>query len=267
MISLRRAKQRRHDRRRQREIWLTFYPRDRTGPFADGFGTLVGFSENHLPPGAGAARYPPYDAEIVTYVREGALAYEDSMGRAGVLSAGEFQRMSAGRSVHHRERNASEIHWAHFFQIWLRPLETGLDPGQEEQRFSAAQRRGLLRAVASTDARGGSLRIQQDALVFSALLDPGQQVVYELLQGRSAWLHLVLGEVTLGEVVLTTGDGAGLAAERAVSLTAVEETEILLIDLGGQQPAFGKHEGPQERRTMLRSSRRTVSTPRRKAPS
>ena len=70
----------------------------------------------------------------------------------------------------------------------------------------------------------------------SALLDPGQHVVHELLPGRSAWLHLVQGEVTLGDVVLTTGDSAGVTAERAVSLTAQEETEILLLDLGEQLP-------------------------------
>jgi hypothetical protein len=60
-------------------------------------------------------------------------------------------------------------------------------------------------------------------------------VVHELLDGRSAWLHLVEGEVTLGDVMLSTGDGAGLTAERAVSLTAREETEILLVDLGAER--------------------------------
>jgi hypothetical protein len=72
--------------------------------------------------------------------------------------------------------------------------------------------------------------------MYSAMLDPGQHVVHELSQGRSAWLHLVQGEVTLGDIVLRTGDGAGVTAERAVSLTAREETEILLLDLGEERP-------------------------------
>ena len=78
--------------------------------------------------------------------------------------------------------------------------------------------------------------------MYSALLDPGKHVVHELSQGRSAWLHLVQGAVTLGDIVLTTGDGAGFTAERAVSLTAREETEILLLDIGEQRsrsPANG----------------------------
>ena len=72
--------------------------------------------------------------------------------------------------------------------------------------------------------------------MYSALLDPGQHVVHELSQGRRAWLHLVHGEVILGDVVLTAGDGAGFTGERAVSLTAREDAEILLVDLGVERP-------------------------------
>jgi redox-sensitive bicupin YhaK (pirin superfamily) len=144
--------------------------------------------------------------------------------------------MTAGRGLRHRERNASRTAWAHVFQIWLRPSQAEIEPSHEQKRFSVAERRGVLRVVASPDARRGSLRVHQDALTFSALLDPGQHVVHELSPGRSAWLHLVQGEATLADVVLATGDGAGLTAERAVSLTAQEETEILLFDVGGSRP-------------------------------
>ena len=70
------------------------------------------------------------------------------------------------------------------------------------------------------------------------MLSPGKHVVHELHEGRSAWLHLVAGEITLGDVVLSSGDGAGLTAEHAVSLTAREETEILLLDLGAERPGY-----------------------------
>jgi len=222
----------RYDRRRKRDAWLTFYPGDRGDPLADGFGTLQTLNEDRLPPGAGVPRHSRHDAEIVTYVREGALAYDDSMGRSGVIHAGEFQRMTVGRGIRHGETNASRTDWAHVFRIWLRPSQAELAPSHEEKRFSAAERRGGLCVVASSDGRRGSLRIHQDALMYSAMLDSGQHVVHELWDGRSAWLHLVHGEVTLSDIVLTTGDGVGVTAERAVSFTAREETEILLLDLG-----------------------------------
>jgi redox-sensitive bicupin YhaK (pirin superfamily) len=231
MITLRRAEDRHYDRHHKQETWLTFHPRDRANPRADHFGSLVGLSERRLPPRRIASRTPHHEAEIVTYVREGALAYEDAPGRSGVIQAGEFQGTTTGRGIRRSEKNASRSNWAQVFQLLLAPSEPGLEPRHEQKRFSTAQRRGGLCVVASADARRGSLRIHQDAITCSALLEPGQHVLHELLPGRMAWLHLVAGEVTLGNVVLTTGDGAGVTAERAVSLTAQSETEILLLDL------------------------------------
>lgn len=231
MITLRRASERHHDRRRKQEIWLTFDPRHAAGPLDAGFGALELLDEDRLSPGTGVPRHARHDAEIVTYVREGALAYEDSIGRSGVICAGEFQRMTAGRGLRHGARNASRTDWAHVFQIWLRPSQAGLESSCEQRRFSAADRRGGLCLIASPDARRGSLRICQDTLMFASMLDPGQHVVHELSWRRRAWLHVVQGAVTFGDVVLTTGDGVGVTAERAVSLTARAATEILLLDL------------------------------------
>jgi redox-sensitive bicupin YhaK (pirin superfamily) len=236
MILVRRGNERHHDQRRKREVWHTFYPEDRTDALADGFGRLETLNEDRLPPGADIPSHSHRDAEILTYVREGALTHDDSKGRSGVMYAGEFHRMTGGRGVHRRESNASRTDWAHVFQVSLRLSAGGLDPGHEQKRFSAAERRGALCVIASPDARRGSLRIHQDALLYSALLDAGQHVVHELSGGRSAWLHLVQGDASLGDIILTTGDGAGVTAERAVSVTAREETEILLLDLGEQAP-------------------------------
>ena len=238
MIILRRAEERHHDRSREQEVWLTFFPHDSASPFADGFGTLEILDEGRLPPGGGITRRSRRDAEIVTFVREGALAWEDSMDHSGLVQAGEFRRMTAGRGVRHRESNASQTDWAHVFQVWLRPAQPDLEPSHEQKRFSVAERRGRLCIVGSPDGRRGSLVIHQDALVYSALLEPGTHVVHELLPGRSAWLHLIEGEVTLGDLVLTTGDGAGIRAEHAVSLTAEERTEILLFDLREPLPSL-----------------------------
>lgn len=233
MITLRRDTERRHVRRRQQDVWLTFGAEDRSDPLADGFGDLEILNEDHLPPGAGAGvpLHGHDDADIVTYVREGALAYEDSSGGSGVIHTGEFQRMTAGRGIRHSESNASRTDWAHCFQMWLRPSQGALETSREQTRFSAAERRGALRVVASPDGQNGSLRLHEDALIYSALLDSGQHVVHELSHGRCVWLHIVQGEVSLDGVILTQGDGAGIVSDRAVSLTARSESEILLVDL------------------------------------
>lgn len=213
--------------RKTHESWDTFHTSDAGH---EHFGSLEMLSESRLRP---ATRHPRLyrESEVVTYVREGAVAYLDSEGRSSLMHAGEFQRVNVRRGFRHSETNASRTDAAQLFKIALRTSGVGTDTAYEQRRFSVADRRGGLCVVASEDARRGSLRIHQDALIHSAMLEPGQHVVHELKDGRAAWLHIVVGEVALGDVVLRTGDGAGISGERAVSLTAREATEILLLDL------------------------------------
>jgi redox-sensitive bicupin YhaK (pirin superfamily) len=237
MVTVRRASERQHHRSRGQDACFTFVPEDRAEPRADDFGSLEQLNELRIAPGTSAPRNARRDVEVVTYVYQGVLAYEDSMGHSGVLQAGEFHRVTSGRSLRHSKMNASRTDWAHFFQLWLHPAESELESEHVQKRFSTAERRGGFCVVASPDARRGSLRIHEDAVICSALLDPGQHVVRELSLGRSAWVHVVQGEVTLDDVVLTAGDGAGVTEERAVSLTAREKSEILLVEVVSSLPA------------------------------
>lgn len=241
MITFRRAKERSHDRGREHEIWLTFPAKLREAPFADGFGDLGGLADVRLEPGVGIPPGPAHDAEIVTYVAEGALAYEDASGRSGIAYAGEFLRTTAIRAVRRDEANGSETDRTRVLQLWLRSSEAALVTSYEQRRFTRAERRGRLRVVASPDGRNGSLHIDHDALLYSCLLERGQHVVHGLSQVRMAWIHVVLGALSLDEFVLTAGDGAGVSRERAVSVTALERSEILLLDLA-QEPR-----GPPDR--------------------
>jgi redox-sensitive bicupin YhaK (pirin superfamily) len=239
VIALRRAADRRYVRRRTHRAWRTFHPQDRADALADGFSALENVDEHRLPPSARIPLRPNRDVEIITYVLQGSLAYEDSTGRSGLIHAGEFQLITSTRGISHSQTNASRTDWAHVFHAWLRPSQADLAYRCEQKRFYAADRHGMLCVVASPDGRRGSLRIHQDVVVCSAILDPGHHLVHELSQGRNAWFHLVSGEAQLGDIVLTTGDGAGFSAERAVSLTARSETEILLLDL--QEDEFPRH--------------------------
>ncbi|HUT78902.1 MAG TPA: pirin family protein, partial [Polyangia bacterium] len=217
MIALRRAAGRHRDLQRKHEALLTFRPRDRAEPLADGFGDLGQLDESRLAPGAGNARRPGLEAEVLTYMLEGSLAQEDSTGWSGVLRIDEFQRMSPGRRIRHSERNASQREWAHVIRVSLRPAVTGLECARQQLLFPMAQRRGVLCVVASPDGRRGSLLVNQDVLIYTAILEAGQHLVHELAPERSAWLHVVRGEIQFGDLVLSTGDGAGVTAELAVS--------------------------------------------------
>ncbi len=231
MITVRKNHVRHRQVFRGRTVWLTFYPRDPANLRADAFGALTSFSESQLRPGANAPRHLHHKTEVLTYVRQGVLAYEDSADRVGRIQAGEIQCLTAAQTVRRRERNASPKHPAQVFQIWLSLPRTQLEPDREQECFGIGQRRRGLCLVASPDARSGSLGIHPDAFVYSARFDSGKKLVHELEPGRCAWLHMVEGEATLGGVQLRTGDGAGITSERVVSLTAQKEAEILLIDV------------------------------------
>lgn len=232
MITLCRDRDRRHVQRGRQDTWHTFFPQ---GPFADGFGVLVVFDEIRLPPGESTGPHRGDEAEMVTYVHRGALSQRDSLGNSNVIRAGEFQCMSTGKRIRHKETNASRSGSAHVFRISLRPSEVGLDRAHEQERFTAAQRHNVLCVVASPDGRKGSLLVHQDALIYSSILDPGHHLVHELLSGRGAWLHILYGEATLNDIILAQGDGAGVANEPAVSLTVQENTELLLVDVNSPQ--------------------------------
>lgn len=237
MIKRRSAVERPQVRCRDGQAIVTAYSNERSAANADGLGTLQMI---RLPPGAGVPPQPHLGDEVVTFVREGALAYEDSSGRLDIIHAGEFSRITGARTLLSRETNASRTVWAHVFQIGLGRLGPTREPNREQRRFSAAERRGKLCLIASQDGREGALRIHRDALVYSTIVSRGRRVVHALQPGRYASLHVVAGELKLGDIVVTTGEGVAIEAERAVSFTASEDSEVLLLHFGDQLlPARG----------------------------
>jgi redox-sensitive bicupin YhaK (pirin superfamily) len=234
MIALRRNGERHQLRHRGGEGWFSFGRP--AGGVRDTFGALVRLEEYRLPPGASFPDTEPVDAEILTYVREGALVRAPVSGAATFVHPGEFHRAPSTDAV---PTKVSRTQSAHLFRAWLSAAdatetEARVDRPEEQRRFSAAERHGLLCVVASPDARNGSLLLRADALVLSAILEPGQHVVHELVGGRNAWLHIVCGQVALGSIELNEGDGVGLSAERSISFTARDPTEILLLDVGAR---------------------------------
>ena len=240
MITLRNNTQRRHVKRGKQDVWKTFYPQEGVGAVTDDFGFLISCDEMRIPPCAISAMDTNVETETVTYVYKGALAQEDSSGNSGVIHAGEFQYMIVGRGVRHKDRNPSQTDTAHIFRISLRPSEVGLASTCVQMRFPVAQRHNLMCVIASPDGRKKSLRILQDALIYSSILDPGHHLLHELLPGRSAWLHVIYGEVTTQDLILTEGDGVGVTTEPSVAVIGCEDSEILLIDLGPAPKLFGR---------------------------
>jgi hypothetical protein len=189
-------------------------------------------NEDWVEPGQGFGMHPHRDMEIITYVLEGSLEHKDSMGTGSVLTAGDFQRMTAGTGVRHSEYNPSNDRPVHLYQIWIEPHTTGLTPSYEERSFGDAEKLNRLRLVASADGRDESMTIHQHADVYLSRLDPGTEVSHALADGRHGWLQVLRGEVSLNGLPLVTGDGAAVSDEPTLSITSTDGAEVMLFDLG-----------------------------------
>jgi redox-sensitive bicupin YhaK (pirin superfamily) len=215
--------------------WLKTY---HTFSFADyhdpkfmGFRSLRVINEDRVSPGRGFPTHAHADMEILSYVLEGGLAHEDSMGNGSVVRPGELQRMSAGTGVRHSEANASATEVVHFLQIWILPERRGLAPSYEQREFGLAAAPGRWVLMASPAGKDGALRIHQDVRLSGAVIEPAQSLAYELAAGRHAWIQVARGEVSVDDVHLNAGDGLAASELTAIEIEAHQPSEILLFDL------------------------------------
>ena len=228
-MEIRRASQRGYADHGWLRSFHTFSFADYYDPAHMGFRSLRVINDDRVAAGGGFPTHPHRDMEIITYVLEGALAHQDSLGNGSIIRPGDVQRMSAGTGVRHSEMNASQKDAVHFMQIWVLPERQGLPPGYEQKAFSPAERQGKLRLVASRDGRDGSVTVHQDVGLYAALLD-GERVEHVLAPGRHAWIHLARGAAEVVGQALAEGDGVAINDAGPIALTGAG-AEILLFDL------------------------------------
>lgn len=196
-----------------------------------GWGNLRVINEDRIAPGTGFGTHGHRDMEIVSYVMSGALAHDDSMGNGTSIPPGDVQRMSAGRGVRHSEFNHAADATTHFFQIWIEPSETGIDPGYEQKTFADEAKRGRLRLVASPDGADGSVTIHADARLYATLLSGAESASLALSPERKAWVQVLRGALSVNGQPLQQGDAAMLADETLLQLTDGTDAEALVFDL------------------------------------
>ena len=195
------------------------------------FGALRVINEDRVTPGQGFGTHSHRDMEIISYVLEGELAHKDSTGTSSTIRPGDVQRMSAGRGVQHSEYNPSASEGVHFLQIWIQPNVRGIAPSYEEKRFSADEKRGRLRLIASPHRAEGSVLIQQDARVYAGLFDGDESADLVIGPGRRAYVHVARGAITASGVALQAGDALKLTDTDKLTLRQGRDAEVLVFDL------------------------------------
>lgn len=195
------------------------------------WGRLRVWNDDTIAPHSGFPAHPHRDMEIITYVREGAITHQDSMGNQGRTLAGDVQVMSAGTGITHSEYNL-EDKVTRLFQIWILPDEKGLPPAWGTRPFPRAERSGAFVALASGLAEDrDALPIRANARLVAATLKAGQDAEYLIAPGRKVYLVPASGRIQVNGVTASAGDGVAIRDESRLQVTAEQESEIILIDV------------------------------------
>ena len=203
---------------------------DSHDPARMSWGSLRVWNDDEIAPNSGFPPHPHADMEIITYVRQGAITHKDSMGNEGRTEAGDVQVMSAGSGVRHAEYNL-ESQPTKIFQIWILPTRSGGQPAWGAKPFPKAERSGRLVTLASGIANDNdALPIRADARVLGATLKAGETVEYAIGETRHGYLVPATGTVEVNGVRLEARDGAAIADVAVLKVTALEDSEIVLVD-------------------------------------
>jgi len=195
-----------------------------------GHGALRVWNDDEIAPNTGFPPHPHADMEIITYVRQGAISHEDNLGNKGRTEAGDVQVMSAGSGIRHAEYNREAVATT-LFQIWIEPNTSGGDPSWGAKPFPKADRSGRFVPLASGFADDSdALRIRAEARVLGATLKAGDTVEYALGTKRHGYLVPASGKVDVNGVRIGTRDGAAITGESVLSVKAIEDAEIILVD-------------------------------------
>ncbi|MFH8987033.1 pirin family protein [Streptomyces sp. NPDC017940] len=179
------------------------------------FGALLACNEEHLAAGAGFDEHPHSHTEIVTWVVSGELTHRDSAGHESVVRPGDVQHLSAGSGVRHVERNAGPEPLV-FLQMWLAPVRPGGDPVYDVVRGIADS------TPYAVPAAGALLHVRRPA--------PGERTA--IPPAPAVYVHVIRGEVSLGEEELAPGDAARVTGEADLDVISyADRAELLLWEM------------------------------------
>jgi redox-sensitive bicupin YhaK (pirin superfamily) len=200
-----------------------------------GFSDLLVINDDRVAPGKGFGKHPHKDMEIFTYVLDGALEHEDTMGTGSVIKPGDVQMMSAGTGIAHSEFNHSKSEPVHFLQIWIVPDKKMVAPRYQQIHFSLKEKRGKLRLIISPQGDEGSLGVYQDARIYAGFFANEESATLNLNEGRYAYVHIARGSINVNGLELSEGDGLRVREEHSLFLSDGHDAEVLVFDLRARE--------------------------------
>lgn len=197
------------------------------------FGSLRAFNDDTVQPGRGFSAHPHSEMEIVSIVLEGKITHEDNMGNRGTLGKGEVQHVTAGTGIRHSELNRGNEP-LHFYQIWILPSRTGLEPSYSQKKFEDSQWRNQLLPVVSGQGFDNALKMNADATVYRSSLEKGHIIHFNMQNNRLTFIYIYAGELSVKGQRVGQGGQARISLEQTVHIESVSSNmpaEFILIDI------------------------------------
>ena len=196
------------------------------------FGLLRVINDDIVKPSMGFGTHPHENMEIVSIPLSGSLRHQDSMGNKHIITAGEVQVMSAGSGLTHSEYNNSPEEDVNFLQIWVFPKEKNITPRYGQQLFDRAERHNRFQTLVSPEKDSEAIGINQDAWFSMVDLDEGTAVNYNRQRPENGlYFFVVTGQVEIAGHELSRRDGLGLSIDDQVQIKALNQAEVLCIDV------------------------------------
>jgi len=217
-------------------------------PQLEGFGPLRVINEDRVTASNGFPRHPHNNFEIYSYIVNGAILHEDSMGNKEILKRGDVQFTSAGTGLSHSEYNASDKDLLHFLQIWVVPDKRNLKPGYQTQNFPDAEKEGKLRLIISPDGKDKSIKIHNDVYQYASLIKNGEEIQHSISPNRLTYIQVVMDVTDRDKEANETGivvNGQALKGGDGLFITLKDNT------LGAQLVIKGNHKSNDKRAEFL----------------
>ncbi len=235
MYYLRKANERGHIDHGWLDTYHTFSFGDYYDPKHMGFRAPRVINEDTVAGGVGFPMHGHRDMEIVTYVTEGALEHEDTLGTYSVIEPGELQRMSAGSGIKHSEMNADEKKPVHLLQIWLMTSTQGIPPSYDQVSFKKNLGpdfpKGKFFLIGSKEGAEDVVSINQDVKIYRGQYSIGEGMSFDIPKNRHAWIQVVKGDLQVNDQKLSKGDGLGISEIAKLEIKSLKDSEFLLFDL------------------------------------
>ena len=198
-----------------------------------GFHALQVMNNDVIEPNSGFPMHSHQNAEIFTYIINGQLKHQDSLGNGSIIRAGELQYMSAGSGIYHSESNPSLNESTELYQIWMKPNQDGGPPKYAEKKVSKKSICNEMKLLFSEDGKGNSTTIRQNAEFYIGHL--AEHETLPIAPHNSfphGWVQNIHGLLEIDGITLSKADGLAFEhQDRPLSISAREETHFFFFRL------------------------------------